>query len=57
MPAKFAMAITLTVYGYHFRQVAKLHLGKVAEKEKVQLSTIETNHNKQRPFEKYKYKQ
>lgn len=26
MPNKFPMAITLTVYGYHFRQVAKLHL-------------------------------
>ena len=33
MPTKFAMAITLTVYGYHFRQVAKLHLGNVVEKE------------------------
>jgi radical SAM superfamily enzyme YgiQ (UPF0313 family) len=38
MPSKFAMAITLTVYGYHFRQVAKLHLGDIAEKEKTSLS-------------------
>jgi hypothetical protein len=42
MPSKFSMAITLTVYGYHFRQVAKLHLGSVVEKEKV-LLTIDTN--------------
>jgi radical SAM superfamily enzyme YgiQ (UPF0313 family) len=42
MPSKFSMAITLTVYGYHFRQVAKLHLGSVVEKEKV-LFTIDTN--------------
>ncbi len=37
MPAKFAMAITLTVYGYHFRQVAKLHLGNVVEKEMIRI--------------------
>lgn len=34
MPSKFAIAITLTVYGYHFRQVAKLHLGNIVVKEK-----------------------
>lgn len=31
MPKKFPMAITLTVYGYHFRRVAKLHLGNIVE--------------------------
>ncbi len=39
MPAKFAMAITLTVYGYHFRQVAKLHLGNVVEKDMIHIPT------------------
>jgi radical SAM superfamily enzyme YgiQ (UPF0313 family) len=33
MPDKFPIAITLTVYGYHFRRVAKLHLGSVQSKD------------------------
>ncbi len=33
MPDKFPIAVTLTVYGYHFRRVAKLHLGGVRSKD------------------------
>lgn len=33
MPEKFPIAVTLTVYGYHFRRVADLHLKGVWEKE------------------------
>jgi radical SAM superfamily enzyme YgiQ (UPF0313 family) len=44
MPSNFAIAITLTVFGYHFRQVAKLHLGNIVEKEKVHLQ-IDTKLN------------
>ncbi len=30
-PKKFPMAITLTVYGYHFRKVSELHIFKDAQ--------------------------
>ncbi len=49
MPEKFPVAVTLTVYGYHFRKVAKLHLGQVSTKESPVIS-LDT-HNKQTTFE------
>jgi radical SAM superfamily enzyme YgiQ (UPF0313 family) len=50
MPAKFPVAVTLTVYGYHFRRVASLHLGQASKKESPVIS-LDTR-NKQVAFEK-----
>lgn len=50
MPEKFPEAVTLTVYGYHFRKVAKLHLGHAGSKENIFISLDAGS--KQSSFEK-----
>lgn len=50
MPNKFAVAVTLTVYGYHFRRVANLHLGHSRSSESLVIS-LDTG-SKRNSFEK-----